>query len=225
MHVVHDGTGSKEASSPIARLGGKEDTQYYSPSGFSKHHEADSRPVTTSSLPSELPDAATGLGIGTIVEKRVEPMVRHYAQPTPHQSSNLVVSPLVSSTSPQSETSTSFLPITPKQTSNISSANGVFELPYSPSIYVDGVPGSIERSNNGNPPSLPQAYSASTLPHGLSSAHIFPQHTPADGPTATGAEDRATRSPWAYLSPEEALNGGWRNDQSVDRSASASKDL
>ena len=70
------------------------------------------------------------------------------------------------------------------------------QAPYTPSAYGYEPPSSVPRTVAAAPPSMPQDYSLVTLG---SSANIY------------RGLSRHETAPWAYLSPEEAVRGGWRN--------------
>ncbi|KAH9826045.1 hypothetical protein Tdes44962_MAKER03828 [Teratosphaeria destructans] len=75
------------------------------------------------------------------------------------------------------------------------------QTPYASSTYDGGnePPSSVPRMVHGAPPSLPQDYSIVSLG---SSADLY-----------RGLSVRGDGARRPYLSPEDALNGGWRNDE------------
>ncbi|KAK5683450.1 hypothetical protein LTS10_004982 [Elasticomyces elasticus] len=70
--------------------------------------------------------------------------------------------------------------------------------PYTPSAYAYEPPSSVPRTVAVAPPSLTQEYSLVSLG---SSSNIY-----------RGLSQRGG-APWAYLSPEDAVRGGWRNGE------------
>ncbi|KAK3619793.1 hypothetical protein LTR56_023807 [Elasticomyces elasticus] len=70
--------------------------------------------------------------------------------------------------------------------------------PYTPSAYAYEPPSSVPRTVTAAPPSLQQEYSLVSLG---SSSNIY-----------RGLSQRGG-APWAYLSPEDAVRGGWRNGE------------
>ncbi|KAK5697065.1 hypothetical protein LTR17_024059 [Elasticomyces elasticus] len=70
--------------------------------------------------------------------------------------------------------------------------------PYTPSAYAYEPPSSVPRTVVAAPPSLQQEYSLVSLG---SSSNIY-----------RGLSQRGG-APWAYLSPEDAVRGGWRNGE------------
>lgn len=195
----------------------RQQSYYYSPSVISRGEEADSRPVSMAPHPAVRPPQGPtrGLGIDNFVRrssKRVsrytisnpdQPAVKSVKSPTVHPNdieAPPIVSPLTSSANSQDPVSTPH---------SLRTAHLGHEVPYTPSTYAAEPPGSIPRTAAEAPPSLAQQYSSAALPQ--------------DGSTATlpnrsaglyrGLSVRAGEStpPWAYLSPEHAVNGGWRN--------------
>ena len=70
---------------------------------------------------------------------------------------------------------------------------------YTPSIYTQDLaaPDSVPRTVPQMPPSLPQEYSAANLQ--------------GERAIYRGLSMHGGNAPWAYLSPEDAVQGGWRN--------------
>ncbi|KAK3622094.1 hypothetical protein LTR56_022395 [Elasticomyces elasticus] len=73
-----------------------------------------------------------------------------------------------------------------------------YTAPYTPSAYTYEPPSSVPRTVAVAPPSLQQEYSLVSLG---SSSNIY-----------RGLSQRGG-APWAYLSPEDAVRGGWRNGE------------
>ncbi|KAK4546971.1 hypothetical protein LTR36_001703 [Oleoguttula mirabilis] len=199
-------------------------TKHYSPDDFSRHPELDGRPVGTMS-PRPIDNITVrGLGIGDFSPQRYAPTnpdplsatdegsptdyiaplaIRHEVSEAPTDRS-LPASPAVSSLAPPDTPHTN----TNTNTSSPSGSNGPVSpltptyryTPYTPSAYGGGneAPSSVPRTVSAAPPSLPQDYSAVSLG---STANIY-----------RGLSQRGG-APWAYLSPEEAVRGGWRNEE------------
>jgi len=70
--------------------------------------------------------------------------------------------------------------------------------PYTPLTYGNEPPSSVPRTVSVAPSSLQYDYSAASLG---STANIYRGLSKSGG------------APWAYLSPEEAVRGGWRNGE------------
>lgn len=95
-------------------------------------------------------------------------------------------------------------PSLPQDYSTATFASDATRVPaglYTPSNYQPGAPGSVARTA---PPNLPQEYSAATLP----------SDNPDGSPIYRGLRSSSSSAfpPYAYLSPEDALAGGWTND-------------
>ncbi|KAK0782513.1 hypothetical protein LTR91_022759 [Friedmanniomyces endolithicus] len=114
----------------------------------------------------------------------------------------LPVSPAVSSLAPLPDTpSISNTPVGLSAVSPVTPSYRHSSTPYTPSAYQFEPPSSVPRTAAAKPPSLPQDYSSASLG---SSANIYRGLSQHGG------------APWAYLSPEEAVGGGWRNEEAPD---------
>ncbi|QIW95948.1 hypothetical protein AMS68_001466 [Peltaster fructicola] len=183
----------------------QEPSQFFSPSSFSQHHEADSRPVSMLPHPGKRL-SFRGLGIGSSDQQK---RASRYTISNPDPTSPNIghgspeVSPVLSQggSSPPSLTQ----PATPKAPAT----DRPFQyIPYTPSMYAADPPGSIPHPGQARPPSLPQPYSAAAMSiSGPGSAR------PAQTGLYRGLSSRTGEAtpPWAYLSPESAVNGGWTN--------------
>ncbi|KAK0310579.1 hypothetical protein LTR01_003732 [Friedmanniomyces endolithicus] len=114
----------------------------------------------------------------------------------------LPASPAVSSLAPLADTPS--IGTTPGGLSAVSPVTPSYRpisMPYTPSAYQYEPPSSVPRTAAAKPPSLPQDYSLASLG---SSANIYRGLSQHGG------------APWAYLSPEEAVGGGWRNEEATE---------
>ncbi|KAK4952672.1 hypothetical protein LTR10_009478 [Elasticomyces elasticus] len=156
--------------------------------------------------------AERGLGIAGVNQKRYAPtnpdptsatdvpidislpvVLSEAADERPLPASPAICGPASPPTSPVNtpEGSGAVSPLTPayKHTST---------APYTPSAYAYDPPSSVPRTVAAAPPSLQQDYSLASLG---SSSNIY-----------RGLSQRGG-APWAYLSPEDAVRGGWRNGE------------
>lgn len=200
--------------------------KHYSPDDFSSQPELEGRQITSASPRPIIDTTVRGLGIGDYSPQRYAPTNPDPLSATDEGSPTDYIAPLtVRSVRPGvSEAPTDRpLPASPPVSSlappdtphtNSSSpagSNGPVSpitptyyryTPYTPSAYGGGdePPSSVARTVSTAPPSLPQDYSAvslgstSNIYRGLSKSH-------------------SGRAPWAYLSPENAVSGGWRNEE------------
>ncbi|KAK5113579.1 hypothetical protein LTR85_010807 [Meristemomyces frigidus] len=197
-------------------------TEHYSPDDILHHSELDSRAIGTTSPHSIENTTVRGLGIGSFGPQRYAPANPDPLSATDEGSPTDYIAPLsVRSVRPGiSEAPTDRpLPASPPvsslaapdtphtNASSPTSSNGPVSpltptyryTPYTPSAYggSNEPPSSVPRTVPAAPPSLPQDYSAVSLG---SMANIY------RGLSLNGG------APWAYLSPEEAVRGGWRNE-------------
>ncbi|KAK5695415.1 hypothetical protein LTR97_008922 [Elasticomyces elasticus] len=159
--------------------------------------------------------AVRGLGIAGVNQKRYAPtnpdptsatdgdaehspidislpvVLSEAADERPLPASPAISGPASPPSSPPNEGESAVSPLTPayKHTSS---------TPYTPSAYAYEPPSSVPRTVAVAPPSLGQEYSLVSLG---SSSNIY-----------RGLSQRGG-APWAYLSPEDAVRGGWRNGE------------
>ena len=123
---------------------------------------------------------------------------------------------------------TPITPFTSNTTSSQPTASTLSATPYTPSVYHPEPPTSLPQSR-GNalfvqqpaagptlPPSLPQPYSTVSLG---STAELYRRLNSSINlyRGLSTREGNNEQPPWAYLSAEEAMRGGWRNSTSKDR--------
>jgi len=216
---------SAEGSTPPG-TGKTEDTPdlrgvetFHSPDHILRHAELDAVTGRVSAPPPVDTAAVHGLGIAGMSPRRYaptnpdpEPATDEEHSPTDTASPTglseapgdrlLPVSPAVSSLAPLPDTpNISNTPVGLSAVSPVTPSYRHSSTPYTPSAYQFEPPSSVPRTAAAKPPSLPQDYSSASLG---SSANIYRGLSQHGG------------APWAYLSPEEAVGGGWRNEEAPD---------
>ncbi|KAK0946027.1 hypothetical protein LTR29_002608 [Friedmanniomyces endolithicus] len=184
-----------------------------------RHAELDAVTGRVSAPPPVDTAAVHGLGIAGMSPRRYaptnpdpEPATDEEHSPTDTASPTglseapgdrlLPVSPAVSSLAPLPDTpNISNTPVGLSAVSPVTPSYRHSSTPYTPSAYQFEPPSSVPRTAAAKPPSLPQDYSLASLG---SSANIY------RGLSQNGG------APWAYLSPEEAVGGGWRNEEATE---------
>lgn len=188
-------------------------SEQYSPDHFARFPEADSRTASIAEAPSQ----PGGLGISVVYPSlgsyRVSNLDYNHDElpaPRPGTVEAPVFSdrPLPKSPPVSSLASPGIAPSSSAEASPVSPFQ-----PYTPSKYASSTyepPTSIPRTSSSVPPSLPQHYSAASMGGTTLNGHEY-ESSPYRGTSASGQ-----RPPWAYLSAEDARNGGWRNSEGVE---------
>ncbi|KAK0254452.1 hypothetical protein LTR91_002804 [Friedmanniomyces endolithicus] len=207
-------TGKNEDGADLGGLG-----TFHSPDHIPRHVELDGCAGSVSDPRPMDVSAVHGLGIAGINPRRYAPTNPDPTSATDEEHSPtdtappagpgeapgdhpLPASPAVSSLAPLADTPS--IGTTPGGLSAVSPVTPSYRpisMPYTPSAYQYEPPSSVPRTAAAKPPSLPQDYSLASLG---SSANIYRGLSQHGG------------APWAYLSPEEAVGGGWRNEEATE---------
>ncbi|KAK0839933.1 hypothetical protein LTR03_010922 [Friedmanniomyces endolithicus] len=208
------GTGKAEDTPDLRGVG-----TFHSPDHIPRHAELDGVTGCVSVPPRVDTVPVCGLGIVGINRRRYAPTNPDPTSATDEGHSptgtappaglseapgdhSLPASPAVSSLAPLPDTpSVSNTPGGLSAVSPVTPSYRHISMPYTPSAYQYEPQSSVPRTAAAKPPSLPQDYSLASLG---SSANIYRGLSQHGG------------APWAYLSPEEAVDGGWRNEEASD---------